>query len=70
MLVTGATGFIGSHVARLLAERGDDVTLGVQDGSSDAAVADLDCRRVKLDVCDRRSVRRAVKGVTRVFHCA
>ena len=70
MLVSGATGFIGSHVARLLAERGDDVTLGVQEGSSDAAIADLDCRRVKLDVCDRRSVRRALKDVSRVFHCA
>ncbi len=42
ILVTGATGFIGSHVARLLAERGDDVTLGVQDGSPDAAIAALD----------------------------
>ena len=70
VLVTGATGFIGSHVARLLAERGDDVTLGVQDGSPDAAIADLDCRRVKLEVRDRRSVRRALKGAARVFHCA
>ena len=70
VLVTGATGFIGSHVARLLAERGDDVTLGVQDGSPDAAIADLDCRRVKLEVRDRRSVRRALKGSSRVFHCA
>ena len=70
VLVTGATGFIGSHVARLLVERGDDVTLGVQDRSPDAAIADLDCRRVKLEVRDRRSVRRALRGVERVFHCA
>jgi dihydroflavonol-4-reductase len=70
VLVTGATGFIGSHVARLLVERGDDVTLGVQDRSPDTAIADLDCRRVKLEVRDRRSVRRALRGVTRVFHCA
>jgi dihydroflavonol-4-reductase len=70
VLVTGATGFIGSHVAHLLHERGDDVSLGVQEGSPDAAIADLDCRRVKLEVRDRRSVRRALKEVTRVFHCA
>jgi dihydroflavonol-4-reductase len=70
VLVTGATGFIGSHVARLLAERGDELTLGVQDGSADTAIAELDCRRVKLEVRDRRSVRRALKGVSRVFHCA
>ena len=70
VLVTGATGFIGSHVARLLADRGDELTLGVEDGSPDIAIADLDCCRVKLEVRDRRSVRRALKGVSRVFHCA
>jgi dihydroflavonol-4-reductase len=71
VLVTGATGFIGSHVARLLAERGDELRLGMQDGSPDTALADLtDAARVKLEVRDRRSVRRALKDVSRVFHCA
>jgi dihydroflavonol-4-reductase len=70
VLVTGATGFIGSHVARLLAERGDEVVLGVEQGSSDAAIADLDLRRVRFEVRDRRSIRRGLRGVERVFHCA
>lgn len=70
MLVTGATGFIGSHVARLLVERGDDVLLGVEDGSRDDALEGMDAARVKLEVCERRSVRRALKDVARVFHCA
>ena len=70
VLVTGATGFIGSHVARLLVKRGDDVRLGVLDGANDDAIADLDCRRVKCDVLDRAAVRRALRGVERVFHCA
>jgi dihydroflavonol-4-reductase len=70
VLVTGATGFIGSHVARLALERGDDVRLAVEEGSLDTAIADLDCPRSKCDVRDRRSVRRALKGIERVFHCA
>jgi dihydroflavonol-4-reductase len=70
VLVTGATGFIGSHVARLLAERGDEVVLGVEADSPEAPIADLDLKRVKLDVLDRRSVRRALKDAERVFHCA
>jgi len=70
VLVTGATGFIGSHVARLALERGDEVRLAVEEGSPDTAIADLDCARSKCDVRDRRSVRRALKGIERVFHCA
>jgi dihydroflavonol-4-reductase len=70
VLVTGATGFIGSHVARLVAERGDEVVLAVEGGSPDAAIADLDLKRVKCDVRDRRAVRRALRGIERVFHCA
>jgi dihydroflavonol-4-reductase len=70
VLVTGATGFIGSHVAHLLTERGHEVTLGVQEGSPDAAIANLDCRRLKFELRDRRTVRRALQGAERVFHCA
>jgi dihydroflavonol-4-reductase len=70
VVVTGATGFIGSHVARLALERGDEVVLAVEQGSNDEAIADLDCRRVRLEVRDRRSVRRALSGAERVFHCA
>jgi len=69
-LVTGATGFIGAHVARLLAERGDDLCLAVQDDSDDELIRDLETKRVVCDVLDRRAVRRALKGVARVFHAA
>ncbi|HEY2771341.1 MAG TPA: NAD-dependent epimerase/dehydratase family protein [Solirubrobacteraceae bacterium] len=69
-LVTGATGFIGSHVARLLSERGDEVRALVRPGSTPAALEGLAARVVEGDVLDRRSVRRAMRGVGRVFHLA
>ena len=69
-LVTGATGFIGSRVARLLVERGDDVRVTVRAGSRTDAIDDLDVRRLTADVTDRRALRRAMRGVERVFHIA
>jgi dihydroflavonol-4-reductase len=69
-LVTGATGFIGSHVTALLLERGDDVVVTVRDGSRLDALAGLDVKQVRADVLDRRSIRRAMRGVERLFHIA
>ncbi len=69
-LVTGGTGFVGSHVARRLVEQGDQVRITVRHHSRLDNVADLDAERVPADILDRRSLRRALKGVDRVFHCA
>jgi dihydroflavonol-4-reductase len=69
-LVTGATGFVGSHVTRALVTRGDDVRVTVRDGSPEEALAGLDVERVRADLLDRRAVRRALRGVDRVFHVA
>jgi dihydroflavonol-4-reductase len=69
-LVTGATGFIGSHVTRLLVERGDDVSATIRAGSSASALEGLPVTAVRADICDRRAIRRAMRGVQRVFHVA
>jgi dihydroflavonol-4-reductase len=69
-LLTGATGFIGAHVARRLAERGDDLRVTVREGSDTRSIDDLDIERVRCDVLDGRAVRKALKGVARVFHAA
>jgi dihydroflavonol-4-reductase len=70
-LVTGATGFLGSHIARLLVERGDEVRALVRaSGADPGALEGLDSEVVRGDVRDRRAVRRALRGVDRVFHVA
>ena len=69
-LLTGATGFIGAHLARALVERGDEVRITLREGSDTREIDDLDVERVRCDVLQRRSVRRAMKGVDKVFHAA
>ena len=69
-LVTGGTGFIGSHVARALADRGDELRIFARRSSSLDALAGLEFERATGDITDRRAVRRAVAGVERVFHLA
>jgi dihydroflavonol-4-reductase len=70
-LVTGATGFVGSHVAHALLQRGDDVRVTVRARSPSEPLEGLDVERATVsDVTDRRAVRRALRGVERVFHVA
>jgi dihydroflavonol-4-reductase len=69
-LVTGATGLVGSHVTRLLVARGDAVRVLVRERSPLDELAGLDVELAHGDVLDRRSVRRAMAGVQRVFHIA
>ncbi len=69
-LITGATGFIGSHVCALLVERGDDVVATMRAGSNTTGLDKLGVTTVRADICDRQAVRRAMKGTERVFHLA
>ena len=69
-VVTGGTGFIGSRVARLLAERGDDLRLTVRPRSRMDNLDGVEFDAFEADVRDRASIRRALKGADRVFHIA
>lgn len=69
-LVTGGTGFIGSHVARHLAARGDELRLTLRERSRLESLEGIDYEGVTCDLLDRRALRRALKGVDRVFHSA
>jgi dihydroflavonol-4-reductase len=69
-LVTGASGFIGSHLVRALAKRGDELRLLARKTSNLEHLGEIEFERATGDVTDRRAVRRAMKGVERVFHVA
>lgn len=66
-LVTGASGFLGWHVARVLTERGHRVRALCRPASQ---LRELDVERVTGDLRDPDSLRRAVEGCELVFHVA
>jgi dihydroflavonol-4-reductase len=68
--VTGATGFVGSHVARVLAERGADLRLLVRSGSDPRNIQTLKADRVVGDLRDPESIEKAMAGCDVVFHVA
>ena len=67
VLVTGASGFLGWHVARLLLERNYPVRALVRPGSR---IDGIDVERVTGDLRDAASLERAVAGCGLVFHVA
>lgn len=69
-LVTGATGFVGSHVARQLVDVGHRVRILVRRGSNVQSVEGLPFERAEGDLRDAASLTRALEGVQRVFHVA
>ncbi len=72
VLVTGAAGFIGSHVARELVQRRCQVRALVQPGERLANIQDLDLdiERVEGDVRDKACLARVMQSCDAVFHLA
>ncbi len=67
-VVTGATGFLGGHVTKLLAERGDDVRVTYRNPERLKHLKGVKVRRAKADVLDYKAMRRAMKGADVLFH--
>ena len=70
VLVTGASGFVGSAVARKLAARGYDVRVLMRSTSPRTNLAGLDAEPVEGDMRDGPSMRRAMQGARYLFHVA
>src|SRR5271169_2719107 len=69
-LVTGASGFLGSPVARQLVARGDTVRVLMRASSTNRAVGDLSLEYMTGDLRDAASLDRALAGVQYCFHVA
>ncbi len=68
--VTGATGFVGSHVARVLAEKGAELRLLVRASSNLKNIEGLNAECVVGDLRDPDSLEKAMSGCDAVFHVA
>jgi len=68
--VTGATGFLGSHVARVLADNGADMRLLVRSSSNLRNIEGLRADRALGDLRDPASLEKAMAGCDVVFHVA
>lgn len=69
--VTGATGFLGSHVARALADSGADLRLLVRASSSTRNIEQFTkAEKIIIDMGDRKALKMAMSGCDVVFHVA
>jgi dihydroflavonol-4-reductase len=70
VFVTGATGFLGSHVARVLADQGADLRLLVRATSNLRNLQGLQAETATGDLRDAGSLEKAMSGCDTVFHVA
>ncbi len=70
VLVTGATGFVGANVARLLVAEGYRVRILARPASSLTALEGCAVEVVRGDILEPDSVARAIQGCAQVFHVA
>lgn len=68
-LVMGASGFLGSHVTRQLARRGDEVRVLLRPTSDTRGIDDLNVQRCYGGLFDDEMLRAAMTGVDAVYYC-
>jgi nucleoside-diphosphate-sugar epimerase len=69
-LVTGGTGFLGSHIARKLVQRGDRVRILLRRTSRTSNIEGINAERVYGDILHVVSVKEALEGCDTLYHVA
>jgi nucleoside-diphosphate-sugar epimerase len=69
-VITGATGFIGGHLAEACASRGDKARTLARVGSDASLLDRIGAEIVRGDLLDLKAVQKAVEGANVVVHCA
>jgi 2-alkyl-3-oxoalkanoate reductase len=69
-LITGATGFVGGHIAEACAARGDKVRTIARPGSDTTLLEPIGAEIIRGDLLDAEAVQKAVDGADVVVHCA
>ena len=68
VLVTGATGFVGSHVAEALIRHGDTVRALARAGADATLLERLGAQIIRGDLAEPTSLKTAVEGIDVVVH--
>ena len=69
-LVTGATGFVGSHIAERLVKEGEEVVALVRRTSNTKFLSSIGVKFAYGDINDLESVKKAMSGIEIVYHSA
>ncbi|WP_446742205.1 NAD-dependent epimerase/dehydratase family protein [Silvibacterium acidisoli] len=70
VLVTGASGFLGGHLAEFLAKQGEEVTVLARANADLRHLTGSRIRAVRGSLTESSAVKEAVRGATCIFHCA
>lgn len=70
VLLTGGTGFLGSHVAERLMQEGHEVVANVREGSDASFLEKLGARVARASLETGEGLEKALDGVEGVVHCA
>jgi dihydroflavonol-4-reductase len=70
ILVTGGTGFLGSHITRKLVQRGERVRILLRKTSRTSNINGIDAEMAYGDVLDIDSIKEALKGCETLYHVA